>query len=172
MPIFGPRFSLTVAFRGLNCEAPWGDSFLWARLAALTDSEKRQAPWGIARSWWSRSWTGNGPAGIGHTERSSSQALLCGCGSKSCSPGEHQNRRQMDVHPPNGAMFCPMAMSIKGFVGNFGFKGTGPKASAHLPVTSTTSSEALPAGHKPHPAASVRLSRKAPEGSNAQVLKS
>ena len=28
-----------------------------------------------------------------------------GCGSKPCIPGEHQNRWQMDVHPPqNGAI--------------------------------------------------------------------
>ena len=59
---------------------------LWCpRLAACeanktpskTESEKRQAPGGIARSWWSNSWIGNGPAGIGHTERSSSRALEC-----------------------------------------------------------------------------------------------
>ena len=30
--------------------------------------------------------------------------LPCGCGSKPCTPGERQNRWQMDVHPQNGAV--------------------------------------------------------------------
>ena len=35
-----------------------------------------------------------------------------GYGSKPCSPGEHQNKWQMDVHPPKmGHRLCPMAKS-------------------------------------------------------------
>ena len=36
--------------------------------------------------------------------------LTHGCGSKPSTPGGHQNRWQLDVHPPHGAI-CPMAMT-------------------------------------------------------------